>query len=219
MADIRRQADGSGLLVLAHSKTDQEGRGSTLYLGPPTMQRIAAYLQAAGVAGGALFRRMRRGGTITPFPLSPTSIRSIVRGRGAGAGLQGRHSAHRLRVGSTQSLIERGATLPEAQLAGRGAVARLCPSLPFHSRKPGRIGKYESFGHYNGPQGEFRSCSEGRLVHGKRHRIDAKCFVDFPLVSIWIGGRADMERVAAPGFEDAGRAHLAPKDPPERRPA
>ena len=93
------------------------------------------------------------------------------------------------------------------------------PSLPFHSRKPGRRGKYESFGHYNGPQDEFRSCSEGRLVHGKRHRIDAKCFVDFPLVSIWIGGRADMERVAAPGFEDAGRAHLAPKDPPERRPA
>ena len=93
------------------------------------------------------------------------------------------------------------------------------PSLPFHSRKPGRIGKYESFGHYNGPQGEFRSCSEGRLVHSKRHRIDAKCFVDFQLVSIRIGGRADMERVAAPGFEDAGRAHLAPKDPPERRPA
>ena len=119
VADIQRQTDGSGLLVLAHSKTDQEGRGSTLYLGPPTMERIAAYLQAAGVSEGALFRRMRRGGTITPSPLSPTSIRTIVRGRAAGAGLQGRHSAHSLRVGSAQSLIERGATLPEAQLAGR----------------------------------------------------------------------------------------------------
>ena len=62
VADIQRQADGSGLLVLAHSKTDQEGRGSTLYLGAPTMERIAAWLQAAGVSEGALFRRMRRGG-------------------------------------------------------------------------------------------------------------------------------------------------------------
>ena len=83
VGDIRRQSDGSGLLALAHSKTDQEGRGSTLYLGPPTMQRITAYRQAAGVSEGALFRRMRRGGTITPFPLSPTSIRSIVRCRAA----------------------------------------------------------------------------------------------------------------------------------------
>ncbi len=125
VADIQGQPDGSGLLTLMRSKTDQEGKGSALYLGPPTMQRITAYLQAACISKGPLFRRIRSGGRVTPSALTPTSIRRIVRGRAAGAGLQGRYSGHSLRVGSAQSLIERGATLPEVQLAGRGAVARL----------------------------------------------------------------------------------------------
>ena len=67
-ADIQRQADGSGLLTVTHSKTDLEGKGSTLYLGPPTMQCITAYLQAACISEGPLLRR-------------------IVCGRAAGAGL------------------------------------------------------------------------------------------------------------------------------------
>ena len=119
VADIQHKADGSGRLTIMRSKTDQEGKGSTLYLGPPTMQRLGTYLQAAYISEGPLFRRIRRGNRVTRSALSPVSVRQIVRSRAAGAGLHGRYSAHSLRVGGAQSLIERGATLPEAQLAGR----------------------------------------------------------------------------------------------------
>ena len=61
IADLQRQPDGSGRLTVAHSKTDPEGKGSTLYIGEPTMQRITDYLQAACLAEGPLFRRIRSG--------------------------------------------------------------------------------------------------------------------------------------------------------------
>ena len=60
VADIDTEADGSGRLFLARSKTDQEARGATIYLGPPTVEAINAWREAAGVHGGALFPAMRR---------------------------------------------------------------------------------------------------------------------------------------------------------------
>ena len=58
--DVDAMPDGSGRVVIKRSKTDQEGRGSTLYLGPPTMPAVRAWQEAAGVQDGALFRAMRR---------------------------------------------------------------------------------------------------------------------------------------------------------------
>ena len=57
VADVQRQADGSGTVTVRSSKTDQEGRGHIRYLGAPTMQRLSAWLSAAGITtGGPLFR-------------------------------------------------------------------------------------------------------------------------------------------------------------------
>ena len=57
VADVQRQADGSGTVTVRSSKTDQEGRGHVRYLGAPTMQRLSAWLSAAGITtGGPLFR-------------------------------------------------------------------------------------------------------------------------------------------------------------------
>ena len=50
-------SDGSGTVTVRSSKTDQEGRGHVRYLGAPTMQRLSAWLSAAGITtGGPLFR-------------------------------------------------------------------------------------------------------------------------------------------------------------------
>jgi site-specific recombinase XerD len=46
------------LLSIPRSKGDQEGEGATAYLSPRTVRAIAAWLEAAGLETGAVFRRV-----------------------------------------------------------------------------------------------------------------------------------------------------------------
>ncbi len=46
------------LLSIARSKGDQDGEGATAYLSPRTVRAIAAWLEAAGIAAGPVFRRV-----------------------------------------------------------------------------------------------------------------------------------------------------------------
>lgn len=119
VADIQPEADGSGRLAVHRSKTDQEGEGAILYIGPPAMQRVNAWREAGGVHDGPLFRRIRRGGKVQPDAITDRAARSIIRERAAAAGIEGRISGHSLRVGSAQSLAAAGAGLVEMQTAGR----------------------------------------------------------------------------------------------------
>ena len=143
VADIDPQPDGSGRLTVRRSKTDQEGRGSTLYLGASTMRAVRDWQEAGGVQDGHLFRAMRRGGHVQPGGMSTVAARSIIQKRAAAAGVTGRISGHSLRVGSAQSLAAAGCGLIElmdagrwaspqmaghyarSELAGRGAIAKL----------------------------------------------------------------------------------------------
>ena len=61
VADIAFEEDGSGRATVRRSKTDQEGVGVVLFLGPPTVARIKAWLEGAGIDEGPLFRRVYRG--------------------------------------------------------------------------------------------------------------------------------------------------------------
>ena len=121
-SDVTEETDGSGRVSVRRSKTDQEGRGAVLYLGRPTMARVRAWREAANVNDGALFRRISRGSLFTSkvgeTPLSPVSIRRILKTRAARAGIEG-VSGHSLRVGAAQSMALRGATLVDMQIAGR----------------------------------------------------------------------------------------------------
>ena len=138
---------------IRHSKTDQEGEGSVQYLGKPTVERVRAWLDAAGLTAGGLFRAVRR-----DHPhgerLSVRSLRKIIGKRARAAGASGRLSGHSLRVGSAQSLATAGASLVEMQVAGRwqspampgryaqgqlaqqGAVARLRYGTEWSSPEP-----------------------------------------------------------------------------------
>lgn len=128
VSDIIEEADGSGRINIRRSKTDQEGRGTVLYLGHPTTQRIKTWLEAGKVNSGALFRRVSRGNSQTSWvgekALSPLSIRRILKTRAEQVGIEG-VSSHSLRVGAAQSMAIGGATLVDMQIAGRWKSAQM----------------------------------------------------------------------------------------------
>ena len=127
--DLQLEEDGTARLTIGHSKTDQEGEGAVLFVGAPTVSRIRAWLRAASLESGPIFRRVRRGDkVIGPDSLSTRAARDIIKRRAAAAGLQGRFSGHSLRVGSAQSLAAGGASLVEMQTAGRWQS----PAMPGH---------------------------------------------------------------------------------------
>lgn len=119
--DIHRTDDGCGAVTVRRSKTDQNGEGASLYLRRVTMTRVGAWLEAAAIDGGALFRRVRKGGHVTGERLSARSIRSVVAAAASAIGIADA-SGHSLRIGAAQSLVRSGAQLPEAMLAGRWAT-------------------------------------------------------------------------------------------------
>lgn len=55
---IERHADGSGVLEIARSKTDQEGVGAWAWLSPDTLRRVDLWCEAASIRSGPLFRRV-----------------------------------------------------------------------------------------------------------------------------------------------------------------
>lgn len=56
--DIEAQDDGSGLLDIERSKTDQEGQGTCVWVSPETMRRLARWREGAAIRTGPLFRRV-----------------------------------------------------------------------------------------------------------------------------------------------------------------
>ena len=117
--DVREAENGSGRVLIRHSKTDQEGHGVVLYLGASTIDRVQKWCQAAKIQDGMLFRSIRRGGRVTGSALTQRRVQTIVGQMAKEAGMKGRYCTHSLRIGSAQSLVERGASLPEVQQAGR----------------------------------------------------------------------------------------------------
>lgn len=55
---LEAQEDGSGLLALPRSKTDQEGKGALVWLSSDSMRRVTLWREAAAIRAGVLFRRL-----------------------------------------------------------------------------------------------------------------------------------------------------------------
>ena len=123
--DITPIPDGSGRLQIHQSKSDQEGRGATLYVGAPTMEYIRDWMTLIETQFGTideqveLFRSLRRGGVIQSRPITPPGVRKNLKAYAKEAGFQGRFSGHSFRVGTAQSLAQKGATLAQMQTVGR----------------------------------------------------------------------------------------------------
>lgn len=121
--------DGSGLLYLPWSKTDQEGEGTYSYLRPDTMRRIQQWMEASGIRSGPLFRAV--GVKESAFqtdenarPLSSHSINQIVKKWAARAGIFG-VSGHSLRIGFAQDLVAAGESTIAVMQAGGWKTERM----------------------------------------------------------------------------------------------
>ena len=116
--DIEKQNDGSGILTIRQSKTDQEGKGRTVYLGMPTIDAVDRWQAVSKVQDGVLFRRVwKENGKVGNNPLTTNGLRDMLKARAKEAGIDARVSGHSLRIGSAESLAERGATLVQLQNA------------------------------------------------------------------------------------------------------
>ena len=96
-----------------------EERDDVLYICESTRRLIQRYRRRAGIASGALFRRIRFQNHVTENRLGVKGAREAIRRWAAEAGVEGLISGHSLRVGSALSLAEAGASVREVQRAGR----------------------------------------------------------------------------------------------------
>lgn len=119
-----------GTLYIPRSKTDQMGKGATLYIRPQTLEYIRTWIDNAGITEGPLFCRIKRTfmKALPNTRINHYNIRYMLRVRAKQAGIKGRISGHSCRVGSAQSLASRQATLVEMQQVGRWAS----PEMPAH---------------------------------------------------------------------------------------
>ncbi len=116
--DVSPQRDGSALVKIRRSKTDQYGKGAVLHVCKDAAGRLGRWMTLAGIESGPVFRPVN-GGAIKASRLGTSAIRAAIKRRAAQAGIARRVSGHSLRVGAAQSLAERGVSLAELQVIGR----------------------------------------------------------------------------------------------------
>lgn len=114
-AENTRREGGGFVFTLSHSKTNQTG-ADRLENDKPVVGKAAhalsAWLAAAQIKSGPIFRRVRRGNVIGE-PLSPAAVRDIVKKRCALAGIEEAFSAHSLRSGFVTEAGRQGMPLGE----------------------------------------------------------------------------------------------------------
>jgi len=120
--DLMENLQGDGSLLVRRSKTDGEGRGAVVWVGPDTMRLLRAWLDRAGIADGMMFRSVGKGGRIGDR-LHPGQVPRILKAMAREAGLPeavvGSLSGHSTRVGAAQDMVAAGIELPAILHAGR----------------------------------------------------------------------------------------------------
>lgn len=125
VADLATGEDGAGTVRIRRSKTDQEGHGAVQWLSPGTVAAVRAWLTAAGIEAGAIFRAVHRNGFIGDR-LAAGEVARILKAMATRAGLDpATISGHSARVGMAQDLVAAGAELPAVMQAGRWKSAAM----------------------------------------------------------------------------------------------
>lgn len=126
--DLEVKSNGSGRLLIARGKTDQEGEGALQYLSPATVRRVQHWLHLAAITEGPLFRSTPRSNRPDRFarPLSDRDVPRILQRRAAAAGVVlPKISGHSTRIGAAQDLFAADVGLPEVMRQGRWKTARM----------------------------------------------------------------------------------------------
>jgi site-specific recombinase XerD len=115
VADVAENETGL-LVTIRASKTDQERQGETIAIARGHMacpvHALRAWLDAAGIEAGAIFRPIARGGTVRALRLRCRSVANIVKAGAERAGLDSAsYSGHSLRSGFLTSAAGNGASI------------------------------------------------------------------------------------------------------------
>lgn len=127
MENTRREGNGF-VFTLRHSKTNQLGteqEENDKPIAGRAAQALEAWLNAARIKSGALFRRVRRGDVVGE-PLSAAAVRDIVKKRCSLAGVEVDFSAHSLRSGFVTEAGRNGVPLGDTMaMTGHRSTASL----------------------------------------------------------------------------------------------
>lgn len=105
---------------LGRTKTTTGEQDDVVYLTGRPVDALNAWLTAAKIDKGSLFRGIGRWGTVSKRALDPQSVNAILKQRAEMAGLEpGEYSAHGLRSGYLTEAANRGIPLPEAMEQSR----------------------------------------------------------------------------------------------------
>lgn len=111
--DVRKLDEDTWLYTLGVTKTDTTGSRREKPLLGRAAHALTAWLIAAPADTGPLFRRLYKGGKVSPFGLSSDQVARIVQRRAKLAGLDGDWAAHSLRSGFVTEAGRQGAPLGE----------------------------------------------------------------------------------------------------------
>lgn len=105
---------------LGRTKTSTGEHDEVVYLAGRPVEALNAWLAAAKIDNGSVFRGIGRWGTVSRRALDPQSVNAIIKQRAEMAGLEPREfSAHGLRSGYLTEAANRGIPLPEAMEQSR----------------------------------------------------------------------------------------------------
>ena len=134
--DVSFQANGSALIEIRRSKTDQHGDGAVGYVTRAAAARLREWMDTTGIESGPLFRPVP--GRIGEGRLGPAAICGVIKRRAKQAGITRRVSGHSLRVGAALSLAERNARRwPRCSGRGAGSRSQCLPTTCATRRRPG----------------------------------------------------------------------------------
>ena len=105
---------------LGRTKTSAAEQDEVVYLTGRPVEALNAWLVAAKIESGSLFRKIDRWGNVSRRALEAGAVNAIVKQRATIAGLEPReYSAHGLRSGYLTEAANRGIPLPEAMEQSR----------------------------------------------------------------------------------------------------
>lgn len=128
---------------LGRTKTSGADHDALVYLTGRPVEALQAWLEAAKIRNGSVFRKVDRWGNVSDRALDAQSINEVVKQRARQAGLDSREfSAHGLRSGYLTEAANRGVPLPEAMEQSRHRSVQQASRYYNHaSRRTGRAAR------------------------------------------------------------------------------
>ena len=124
--DIEFDNDGSAVVLIVKSKTDQTGDGAMKYLSHTSVEHLNKWLEFAKITEGFIFRGLDRWDHVLKKPLSGDGVSRSFRRIAQKTGLDMRGiSGHSTRIGACQDLVANGIDLTSIQQAGSWTSAEM----------------------------------------------------------------------------------------------